>query len=86
MGRAGVGVIVGLGLLELLIGCFLIAGFLTQIAAFVGMLLMLLFSFLRKKVGPVLVPPTVALCILLAVVCATLIITGAGALAFDLPL
>ena len=74
------------GVLEILIGGFLFTGFYTQIAALAGLLLMILFLFLRRAYGPTIPSFSFPFYLLLATVCASLLLSGAGAIAFDLPL
>jgi len=73
-----------LGILEIAAAASLIAGFYTQIGAIVGGLIFLKLS-LRAKNYPALSPKGGSLPFLLSILCLTLLITGAGAFAFDYP-
>ncbi len=70
---------------ELLIGTFFILGLHTQIAALVLMAMSLKMLFLRKRFSHPTLPGRLFYLLLLGISC-SLFITGAGALAFDLPL
>lgn len=73
-----------IGALEAIAGGFLIVGFLTQIAALVGGLVAI--KALVRKGGLAGTGRTKAFYVLMLVICVSLLLTGAGALAFDLPL
>lgn len=74
-----------LGLAELIIGGFLLMGFLTQPAAIGGVLLSL--NLLNWKGNlPDLVPYSKIFYFLLIAACLSLLFSGAGAFAFDMPL
>ncbi len=78
--------IVLIGALEIIVGTSLVAGFYTQLAALAGLLLAVAFLVMRKKYGPAIPFLGSPFYVLLAVVCASLLLSGAGAIAFDLPL
>ena len=63
----------------------LFIGFMTQWAAIVGMLIALKHGLATKKYTPVL-PLSRGAYVLLFILCLSLLFSGAGALAFDLPL
>ncbi|MCH7529660.1 DoxX family membrane protein [Patescibacteria group bacterium] len=73
-----------LGAIEIIAGVFLIVGFLTQIAALVGGLIAI--KAIARKGGLAGAVRTKAFYVLMLVICVSLLLTGAGALAFDLPL
>ena len=70
---------------ELVLGFLFIAGFMTQIVAAITVLyaLKVLFLYRRTLAHPVM--PSPMFFILLAAIAASLFITGAGILAFDIP-
>lgn len=70
---------------ELLIGTLFILGLQTQIAALLLMAMSVKMFFLRKHFSHPAVPGRLFYLLLFAISC-SLFITGAGALAFDLPL
>ena len=70
--------------IEIIIAALFILGLYTQIAALAGMLLACKMVRLRKKVGSPYIPQPLFY-ILLFGASFTLLITGAGAFAFDLP-
>lgn len=72
-------------LFELLLGVLLIAGAYTQAAAIAGALLALKQLIWRNRY-PDFFPLSATASALLLVICLSLIVTGAGVLAFDLPL
>ena len=74
-----------LGSVEILIGLFFIAGFLTQGVVIVGMLLTLKFLWFKKEY-PTLAKHNKAFYILLLAILFSLLLTGAGIPAVDLPL
>ena len=63
----------------------LLLGIFSQAAALLGLVAALKYVF-WKKYAPAAVPITRGVGLLLAVICLSLIFTGAGAFAFDLPL
>jgi uncharacterized membrane protein YphA (DoxX/SURF4 family) len=71
--------------LETLVGIALIAGVYTQVAALVGALLALK-SFVWHRQYPQFFPLSRTTAALLFVICVSLLVTGAGPFAFDLPL
>ncbi|MEX0652200.1 MAG: DoxX family protein [Candidatus Paceibacterota bacterium] len=73
------------GLFEVVLGLFLIAGFLTQVMALLGGLYALKLLWFKKEF-PVLVPHERIFYILLFAIFLSLLLTGAGAPAVDLPL
>ncbi len=70
---------------ELLIAGCLFFGYYTQIAAVVGAIASLKFAFLKSQIGDY-DPLARGTSLLLLVICLSLICTGAGAFALDLPL
>lgn len=68
-----------------IVACCLFVGFETQWAAVIGMFV-LLKHFIGTKNYQTYLPFTRATYVLLFIICATLLISGAGAMAFDLPL
>ncbi len=71
------------GFATILIAFFLFIGFKTQLAALLGLAGALKFAFYLRGY-PQLNPLSTSTNLLLAVLCCTLLLTGAGALAFDL--
>ena len=72
-------------IIELILGVMFIVGFLTQIAALLLMILSLKFIVMHKRFNHPLLPKRLSYVLLFA--CGvSLLITGAGALAIDLPL
>ena len=74
-----------LGIAQLLVGLALIAGFLTQIAAIVGAVIGV-YLFLFKSRYPMIAPRSKLYYVFVVVTSLSLLLTGAGAIAFDLPL
>ena len=74
-----------LGVVEVLVGLALLVGFFTQIAALVGVLIALKLLYLRKP-HPVIASGSVECYILVIAICLSLLLSGAGALAIDIPL
>ena len=72
-------------LIEIVIGLSLIAGFLTQIASLVGIIYILILLRM-KKACPVFVRRERILYVMILVILLSLLFTGAGAIAVDLPL
>ena len=68
-----------------LAGATLLAGYATQWSAILGILVALKLVWLKKELEPALKLPT-STYLLVLVICLSLLVTGAGALAFDLPL
>lgn len=73
-----------LGLVEILVGLALIVGFYTQVAAIAGGVLATLYFFIARRGIPT--PGGRIAYAALLVMSLSLIVTGAGAFAFDLPL
>ena len=73
------------GVAEVLAGLALLVGFLTQIAALVGVLIALKLLYIRKHY-PVIASGSVEFYILVIAMCLSLLLSGAGALAIDIPL
>lgn len=73
------------GIVEFGIGVALVLGIFTQAAAILGAL-GALKSFIWKRRYPAMIPISRTASALLFVICLSLVVTGAGALAFDLPL
>ena len=74
-----------LAVIELILGVLFFVGFLTQIAALLAILLSLKFIVMHKKFHHPLIPERLTYVLILAISC-TLFVTGAGALAIDLPI
>lgn len=74
-----------LGIGEILIGGMLVVGAYTQIAALAGILLSIKMLIFRRHVIHPSIPPPLFYLLVLAI-SISLFITGAGALAFDLPI
>ena len=72
-------------LVEIVVGLSLIAGFLTQVAALIGMVYALKMIWFKKDC-PVLVKHERVFYVILFVILLSLLLTGAGAPAVDLPL
>lgn len=70
---------------ELLIGTLFLLGFLTQIAALLSIILSLKMIFLHKRFTHPCIPSTLTYTLVLFI-SLSLFITGAGYLAFDIPL
>jgi len=68
-----------------LIGCLLAVGLYTQVVAIVGMITALKHGIFARRY-PSIIPLSRGTYALIFVICASLVITGAGAVAFDLPL
>lgn len=83
--RPGVYYVWIIGLLEIVIGVLLVAGLFTQIAALLAMLILVAAMRLKKTNGGSFESTTgyLFLCFIIAL---SLIFSGAGFLAFDLPL
>ena len=73
------------GIVEILVGIFFIVGYLTQIASLVSIVIILKTLYFRKHC-PLFAPHSPLAYILLIAISLSLLISGAGALAFDLPL
>ena len=71
--------------ITLLVGLALAFGYDTQWAAILGLLIGLKLMYFRKKVGAVITLEASTYLLLIAI-CCSLLLSGAGALAFDLPL
>ena len=82
---AGMWIPVLTALVELIVGGALIAGAYTQLAAIAGAMLALKY-FIWKRRYPHFFPLSRSASALLFVICLSLIVTGAGAFAMDLPL
>lgn len=74
-----------LGIMEIVIGGLFLAGFLTQLAALLGIVLSLKFIVMHKRFAHPLIPPRLTY-VLLFFISLSLLITGAGIFAFDLPI
>lgn len=73
------------GLLYLSAGLSVLAGYLTQIGALIGAAVSFLSAVNRVQLGP-LAPLSRGTYVLLCAICLSLLVTGAGAIAFDIPL
>ncbi|MBI2618275.1 DoxX family membrane protein [Candidatus Kaiserbacteria bacterium] len=82
---AGKAIAVTLALVEMLLGLFLIAGFLTQVMALLGMIFTLKLLWFKNKY-PLVAKHEKVVYALLFVIFLSLLFTGAGAPAVDLPL
>lgn len=71
------------GAIELLLGVFLTIGLFTQVAALITALFAITALLMRKRLAPYLSSP--AFFLLLVAASLSLVITGAGALAIDMP-
>jgi uncharacterized membrane protein YphA (DoxX/SURF4 family) len=78
-------VIIAMGVFETAIGLFLIAGFLTQIMAVLGMIYILKLLWFKNEF-PSFIKRERIFYLILFVILLSLLFTGAGALAIDLPL
>ena len=78
-------IILIVGILELIAGGFLLVGFLTQAVALVLAIISLAYIILKIK-KPSALPNKVGFYFLLLAINLSLLLTGPGALAFDLPL
>lgn len=70
---------------NLLVGCALFFGYYTQIAALLAIASFLVGAWANRRYPHIVILPTSTIK-LLAVMCASILLTGAGALAMDLPL
>jgi uncharacterized membrane protein YphA (DoxX/SURF4 family) len=75
----------GVAIIEALCGLALIAGFLTQIAALILSILLILALILKNK-NSSLFEHTSSFYLVLLAICLSLVLSGAGFLAIDLPL
>ncbi len=85
IGAAGVWVAWVLVIIEAAVSLGLLFGYYTQIAALLGVLIMIKHLVWAKKY-PRVFPFCRTECVLLLIICLSLLLTGAGAFAFDLPL
>ena len=74
-----------LAAVEIVFGSFLIVGYLTQIAALVMAIILFAEAYVELRDGSLLKRDIVFYTLLL-VICVSLVLTGAGKFAFDLPL
>jgi uncharacterized membrane protein YphA (DoxX/SURF4 family) len=74
-----------LATIEIVSGAFLVVGYLTQIAALVMAVILFAEAYVELRDGALL-KRDIVFYILLLVICISLIFTGAGVFAFDLPL
>jgi|TARA_B100000315_G_C14461435_1_gene533920 uncharacterized membrane protein YphA (DoxX/SURF4 family) len=70
---------------EIIIGLALIGGYFTQVAALLGIILILKIFYMKKKAPSLSLHENMSYILMLAVL-ASLLVTGAGAFAIDLPL
>ena len=68
-----------------IVGCMLAVGLYTQVAAIVGMIISLKCIVFARSHASVM-PLSRGTAVLLFIICTSLLFTGAGAVAFDLPL
>src|SRR5258708_37546347 len=73
-----------LGIIEGIVGILLVVGLYTQVAALIGMILSALFALLSRK--EMFVGTNALSYLLVALICFSLMFSGAGFFAFDLPL
>ncbi len=74
-----------LAAVEIVFGAFILTGYLTQIAALVMAIILFAESYIELRDGTLLKRDIVFYLLLLAI-CVSLLFSGAGAFAFDLPL
>ena len=74
-----------LGIIELVVGVFLLIGLYTQIAALAAALILLCALILKKK-APHGIESSSCFLFLLFIIALSLLVSGAGLFAFDLPL
>ncbi len=74
-----------LSIIEITLGLMFIAGFLTQIAALLLMVLSLKFIIMHRRLSHPLLPTRLSY-VFLFICSVSLFITGSGAFAFDLPI
>ena len=74
-----------LAVIEIVAGTFILTGYLTQLAALVMAIILFAESYIEMKDGSLLKRDIVFYLLLLAI-CLSLLFSGAGAFAFDLPL
>lgn len=74
-----------LAIIEIISGAFLVIGFLTQIAALVMSIILFAEAYVELRDGTLLKRDVIFYTLLL-VICLSLLLTGAGSFAFDLPL
>jgi uncharacterized membrane protein YphA (DoxX/SURF4 family) len=74
-----------LAIIEIVSGAFLIVGYLTQLAALIMAIILFAEAYVELRDGTILKRDIVFYTLLLAI-CVSLLLTGAGAFAFDLPL
>ena len=74
-----------LAAIEIVAGAFLITGYLTQLAALVMAIILFAEAYVELRDGTLL-KRDIVFYVLLLVICVSLLLTGAGAFAFDLPL
>ena len=85
IGAPGVGLVLFASTVDLAIGLMLLVGWETQIAALLGAIVSLKHAWLAGR-WPSWSPRSRSVYIFMAVICLALMLTGAGALAMDLPL
>lgn len=71
--------------ITVLVGIALLVGYATQWAAIIGVLIGIKLMWFQKKLAPIRLLQN-STCCLFIIICISLLLTGAGALAFDLPL
>jgi uncharacterized membrane protein YphA (DoxX/SURF4 family) len=77
--------VVVMALIEIIVGFFLISGYLTQVAALVMAIILFAEAYVELRDGSLLKRDIVFYTLLLAI-CLSLVLTGAGAFSLDLPL
>ena len=77
--------VVLLATIEIVFGSFIVVGYLTQIAALVMAIILFAEAYVEFRDGSLLKRDIVFYILLLAI-CVSLLVSGAGAFAFDLPL
>ncbi len=81
----GVWIPIFASIIELIIGVGLVLGIYAQLAGLLGALGALKFFIWKRRYGAI-IPLSRTASVLLLVICLSLVFTGAGAFAFDLPL
>src|SRR3989344_5923071 len=80
--KPGVRYVTIMGIIELLIGLMSLVGFYTQIAALAGFIILVVTTFIKQK-HPDYLPSESRYYFVLALICFSLLLTGAGAYAVD---
>lgn len=75
-----------LAIIEITVGVSFLVGFWTQLGAILGIFLTLKLIYFKKKGRDTWARESIPTYLLLLGICVSLLVTGAGAFAFDLPL